>query len=84
MADKPSTCPVCSKRLSKKQWYYRNGQYFDKRRCFYTAQEKAEQENAKAKEEAKAKAEEANAKDAQPQAAASEKTEAKADAKQKG
>ena len=78
MADKPSTCPVCSKRLSKKQWFYRNGQYFDKKRCFYTAREKAEQENAKAK------VEEAKAKDAQPQAAASEKTEAKADAKQKG
>lgn len=65
LADRPANCPVCNKRLSRKQWYYRNGQYYCKKRCWETAQEKAKEDAA-----AKAKAE--------PQA---EKAEAKAEAK---
>jgi hypothetical protein len=52
LADRPTNCPVCNKRLSRKQWYYRNGQYYCKKRCLETAQEKAKEEAA-----AKAKAE---------------------------
>jgi hypothetical protein len=46
MAEKPATC-VCGKRLSKKQWYYRNGQFFCKKSCWKTAQEKAKTKEAK-------------------------------------
>ena len=81
MAEKPSTCPACGKRLSKKQWFYRNGQYFDKRRCFYTARDKAAQDSAKAKDEqaAKAKDEAAKAENAkhEPAPAKPEQAEAK-------
>lgn len=49
LADRPTNCPVCNKRLSRKQWYYRNGQYYCKKRCWETAQEKAK-EDAAAKE----------------------------------
>lgn len=42
MADRPSACADCGKRLSKKQWYYRNGQFYCKRRCWETAKEKAD------------------------------------------
>jgi len=51
LADRPTNCPVCNKRLSRKQWYYRNGQYYCKKRCWETAQEKAKEDAA-----AKAKA----------------------------
>ena len=47
-----AACSSCGKRLNRKQWYYRNGKYFCKRRCWVTEQEKA----AKASDEAKAKA----------------------------
>ncbi len=40
MAERPSAC-TCGKRLSRKQWYYRNGQFFCKKRCWLTAQAKA-------------------------------------------
>ncbi len=36
-----SACTVCSKRLNRKWWYYRNGKYYCKRRCWETEQEKA-------------------------------------------
>ena len=42
---KPATC-TCGKRLSKKHWYYRNGGYYCKRRCFEEAQAKAAQDKA--------------------------------------
>lgn len=41
MAEKPTACSSCAKRLSKKSWYYRNGQYFCKRRCWEDAVAKA-------------------------------------------
>ena len=41
MADRPTACASCAKRLSKKQWYYRNGQFYCKRRCWETAKDKA-------------------------------------------
>jgi len=44
MADRPATCAHCDKRLSKKQWYYRNGKWFCKRRCWEDAKAKAAQE----------------------------------------
>ena len=56
--ERPSVCAHCGKRLSKKQWYYRNGKFFCKPRCFREAQEKAAAETAKAAE-AKAAAAEA-------------------------
>ena len=47
LADRPTNCPICNKRLSRKSWYYRNGQYYCKKRCWETAQEKANEEAAK-------------------------------------
>ena len=47
MGERPATCPSCSKRMSKKQWYYRNGQYFCSKGCWETAKSKAEAEGAK-------------------------------------
>ena len=55
IADRPDACASCGKRLSRKQWYYRNGKYFCKRRCWETEQAKLQQERA----EAAAKAQEA-------------------------
>lgn len=46
MAERPTACASCGKRLSRKQWYYRNGQFFCKKRCWGTAQEKAKEEQA--------------------------------------
>ena len=51
-----AACSSCGKRLNRKQWYYRNGKYFCKRRCWVTEQEKAATESAKAKEAANAEA----------------------------
>ena len=51
-----AACSSCGKRLNRKQWYYRNGKYFCKRRCWVTEQEKAAIEAAKASEAAKAQA----------------------------
>lgn len=51
MADRPAACSSCGKRLSKKSWYYRNGQFFCKKRCWETAKEKAASEAAKAAEQ---------------------------------
>ena len=48
MAERPSVCAHCGKRLSKKQWYYRNGKFFCKQRCFREALVKAAEEAAKA------------------------------------
>lgn len=55
MSERPATCASCSKRLSKKSWYYRNGQFYCKKRCWVTASEKAKEAAAKdAKAEPKA------------------------------
>lgn len=48
MSERPATCAACSKRLSKKSWYYRNGQFYCKKRCWVTASEKAKEAAAKA------------------------------------
>ena len=44
LADRPTNCPVCNKRLSRKQWYYRNGQCYCKKGCWETARDKAKAE----------------------------------------
>ena len=44
---RPATCTSCGKRLNRKQWYYRNGKYFCKKRCWVTESEKAAKEAAK-------------------------------------
>ena len=49
IGDRPATCASCGKRLNRKSWYYRNGKFFCKRRCWVT-------ENAKAVSTAKAAA----------------------------
>ena len=36
IGDRPATCTSCGKRLNRKSWYYRNGKYFCKRRCWVT------------------------------------------------
>ena len=61
---KPSACASCGKRLSKKQWYYRNGQHYCNQRCWETAKAKALADGVKKAEETAAaakKAEEAAA-----------------------
>jgi len=40
--------------LNRKQWYYRNGRYFCKRRCWVTEQDKAKKEAAAKAEQAPA------------------------------
>ena len=42
-----ATCTSCGKRLNRKQWYYRNGKYFCKKRCWVTERDKAAKEGAK-------------------------------------
>ena len=41
-----ATCTSCGKRLNRKQWYYRNGKYFCKKRCWVTEHEKLASEQA--------------------------------------
>ena len=43
MANRPATCASCGKRLSKKQWYYRNGQFFCTKRCWTDVKSKSGQ-----------------------------------------
>ena len=47
IGSRPATCTSCGKRLNRKQWYYRNGRYFCKKRCWVTEREKAANESAK-------------------------------------
>ncbi len=47
IGDRPAACASCGKRLNRKQWYYRNGKYFCKKRCWVTEREKAANESAK-------------------------------------
>ena len=62
VGNRAATCASCGKRLNRKQWYYRNGKYFCKKRCWVTESEKAQQEAGKAE------ASNAAPKDAQPEA----------------
>ena len=39
-----AACSSCGKRLTRKHWYYRNGKYYCKQRCWATEQEKAAKE----------------------------------------
>lgn len=32
--NRPDNCVKCNKRLSKKQWYYRNGQFYCGKTCW--------------------------------------------------
>ena len=56
IANRAATCTSCSKRLTRKSWYYRNGKYFCKKRCWVTESEKAASAAAKAAEGQEAKA----------------------------
>lgn len=47
VGNRPATCSSCGKRLNRKQWYYRNGAYFCKKRCWVTEREKAAQAASK-------------------------------------
>ena len=65
MAERPSACGTCNKRLNRKHWYYRHNAYFCSKACWKTAEAKAEKETAEKAEAAKAeqaKKEEAKAK----------------------
>ena len=57
IATRASACASCGKRLTRKQWYYRNNKYFCTRRCFETDAAKAAEEKAKASAAAEAKPE---------------------------
>ena len=46
IGNRAATCASCSKRLTRKHWYYRNGQYYCKQQCWTTAQAKAAKEAA--------------------------------------
>ena len=46
VATKAAACTSCGKRLNRKQWYYRNGKYFCKRRCWVKESEKTATEAA--------------------------------------
>ena len=65
IATRAAACSSCGKRLNRKQWYYRNGKYYCKRRCWVTESAKAaaeaKEKAAKAPAEAKAAASEAKA-----------------------
>ena len=41
IGDRPATCASCGKRLNRKSWYYRNGTFFCKKRCWVTESAKA-------------------------------------------
>ena len=49
IATRAATCTSCGKRLNRKSWYYRNGKYFCKRRCWTKEQEKVAKEAAEKK-----------------------------------
>ena len=58
VGNRPAACASCGKRLNYKQWYYRNGKHFCKKRCWVTEQAKAaKEETTKAKEPQPAEAE---------------------------
>ncbi|MBI3011605.1 MAG: hypothetical protein HYY58_03845 [Candidatus Omnitrophica bacterium] len=47
VGNRAAACASCGKRLSRKQWYYRNGKYFCKKRCWVTEKAKAQQDAGK-------------------------------------
>jgi hypothetical protein len=57
IGSRPATCASCAKRLTRKSWYYRNGKYYCKQRCWETEQAKAGEEKEQAAAEAQKKAE---------------------------
>lgn len=59
ISNRPAACASCAKRLSRKSWYYRNGKYFCKKRCWMTEAAKAAAEPKDAQKPVVAK--EANA-----------------------
>ncbi len=40
IATKSAACTSCGKRLTRKSWYYRNGNYFCHKRCWETEKAK--------------------------------------------
>ena len=46
IATRAAACTSCGKRLNRKQWYYRNGKYFCKKRCWVTESEKVAKDAA--------------------------------------
>ena len=47
VGNRSATCTSCGKRLNRKSWYYRNGKYYCKKRCWVAENEKAATESAK-------------------------------------
>ncbi len=41
IGSRPAACASCGTRLNRKSWFYRNGKFFCKRRCWVTEAEKA-------------------------------------------
>ena len=42
--EKPTNCEECNKALSKKSWYYRNGNYYCNKKCWKAFSKKAQEE----------------------------------------
>jgi hypothetical protein len=77
IATRAAACTSCGKRLNRKSWYYRNGKYFCKQRCWDTEAAKvAKESQEKAAKEAEAKEKDKAAKaEAAAPAPAAESTE---------
>lgn len=43
-AEKPTNCVKCNKRLKRKSWYYRNGNYYCSKGCWKQALTKKKKE----------------------------------------
>jgi hypothetical protein len=41
-AERPDNCAGCKKSIKKKRWYYRDGKYYCTKRCWSSANKKAE------------------------------------------
>ena len=55
---RPTNCVQSNKRIRRKDWYYRNGQYFANKQCYrlYVAQQLEKAEKGKEKQAAEATA----------------------------
>ena len=73
VGNRPAVYASCGKRLSRKSWFYRNGKFFCKRRCWETEQAKAASDKAKAEKAEKEKKSEAAAPPAEAPAEAAPK-----------
>jgi hypothetical protein len=86
VATKAAQCTSCGKRLNRKSWYYRNGKYFCKRRCWDTEAAKMAKESkekaAKADADKAEKAEKEKAEKAKAAEAAAPATESEVSQKQ--